>query len=176
MANNEKKYPLVQAGKYTGVLTDYGLSRKDDGSWSAVLAVKFDAILDNGEQKTVNMKWFGGLSSPNSQRFTMKTLWDLGYRSTSPKLLNGGRENQQLEVDQEVQITVERGEWKGKETCRVVYVNPASSKFSRVEPEQLSELDQLDAIGADLRSEYDQEKGSAAGGDPFAETKAPWEK
>jgi hypothetical protein len=101
------------------------------------VAVSF-ALLDEGPYKGRRLSWFGSFTDAAGDR-TVESLRLLGFKTDELLDLPKGP------LDQEVSVTVEHGEWEGKRTVKIAWINAAGGGLRLTAPMKPDELRKFSA-------------------------------
>lgn len=113
---------MINPGTYKAKIQDYGLVQNKSGQPQVKVFFKFK---ESGE----TFSWFGGLSTPQQQEITTKTLITLGASPNNIDKIENGLTSNVLDTTKEFDLVVAHDEYQGKTYARIKYINdPAAAK------------------------------------------------
>lgn len=118
----------IQAGRFNGKVTDYGVSASSNDN--PQVFVVFDVAFPDGEQ---SMTWYGSLNAGKAREITIKALLVLGFHSNSFDDLVDGKDSGAIVLGKEASLVIENEEYEGKSRWKIQWVNSLNSGPKRIE-------------------------------------------
>ena len=137
---------MVNAGRYTARVKDYGLATTMAGDPKVTVLFTFK----DEEGKQQDMFWDGFLKSPKSKEITIDALLVCGLKGDDLTGFENGAESGKLDLSREVEIVVNHEEFNGKTRAKIAWVNrTGGASFKDVSPDAVKKLSGLN-LKADI--------------------------
>jgi hypothetical protein len=128
---------MINAGTFTGKLTNYGIKLTNNGK--PQIACTFQIISDD---TVYNLTWFGSFNEGKAQEMTIKTLMSVMDLMCEPseietyldRIASQGVESGLLNTDKDYSLVIEHEVYEGKTRAKIKWVNNVggSSSFEKL--------------------------------------------
>jgi hypothetical protein len=145
----------LDPGRYDGKIVDYGMSKTKAGDSQAFIMFN----IEKPEGGSVELTWYGSLNPKPKEEggkapseWTIATLLDCGFSSSSIEILAAGKDGNSLEVGKMMTLSVQDNVWDGNTTSQIRFVNILGSTPGpkRVSVDDACKLPESGALRAQL--------------------------